>query len=128
MRSSFHRLDLGIPWQGVAGPVGERRVDVRLVVHVTRWGFERRVRTQAQYDRAPVPTAPFPRTDEDASSGVAVLMETRQVLEARGHTMLLVNVTGGLLRVLAGLGLMDLLSFERMNGDGASSSASAPLS
>jgi anti-sigma B factor antagonist len=46
------------------------------------------------------------------SSGIAVLCDTDRALRARGHHMLLVNVTGVPLRVLEILGLTDLLSFD----------------
>jgi len=52
------------------------------------------------------------------SSGIAVLVETRQQLEAAGYNMLLMNVTGEPLRVLEVLGLTDLLSIDRPNGNG----------
>jgi len=47
------------------------------------------------------------------SSGVAVLVDVRQELEAAGYNMLLVNVTGPPRRVLEVLGLTDWLSIER---------------
>src|SRR3954468_6477001 len=47
------------------------------------------------------------------SSGVAVLCDTREALEATGHHMLLTNVHGAPLRVLEVMHLTDLLSFER---------------
>jgi len=52
------------------------------------------------------------------SSGIEVLVDTRQQLEAAGYNMLLVNVTGEPLRVLEVLGLTDLLSIDRPNGNG----------
>src|SRR3954470_12603827 len=62
------------------------------------------------------------------SSGVAVLVETQQMLEAAGYNMLLVNVTGAPLRVLEVLGLAELLSIERANGNGHFAKWSAPTS
>src|SRR3954469_9871361 len=47
------------------------------------------------------------------SSGIAVLVDVRQQLEAAGFNMLLVNVSGPPLRVLEMLGLTDWLSMER---------------
>jgi len=47
------------------------------------------------------------------SSGVAVLCDTSEALEATGHYMILTNVHGAPLRVLEVLHLTDLLSIER---------------
>jgi len=47
------------------------------------------------------------------SSGIAVLVEVREQLEAAGYNMLLVNVSGPPRRVLEVLGLTDWLSIER---------------
>jgi anti-sigma B factor antagonist len=47
------------------------------------------------------------------STGVAVLLEANQKLEAGGRHLLLLNVQRGPRRVLETLGLSDLLRFER---------------
>ena len=47
------------------------------------------------------------------STGVAVLLEANQQLEAGGRHLLLLNVQRGPRRVLEALGLSDLLRFER---------------
>jgi anti-anti-sigma factor len=47
------------------------------------------------------------------SSGIAVLVEVRNDLEANGHDMLLVNVSRPVRRVLEVVGLTDLLRIER---------------
>jgi anti-anti-sigma factor len=47
------------------------------------------------------------------SSGVAVLCDTSEALEATGHYMMLTNVHGAPLRVLEVMQLSDLLSIER---------------
>lgn len=47
------------------------------------------------------------------STGIAVLLETNQKLEADGRHMLIVNVQRGPRRVFEALGLTDLLRVER---------------
>jgi anti-sigma B factor antagonist len=47
------------------------------------------------------------------STGIAVLLEANQKLEADGRHMLILNVERGPRRVFEALGLTDLLRFER---------------
>ena len=49
------------------------------------------------------------------STGVAVLLEANAKLEAQGRHMLIVNVHGAPRKVFDGLGLGDLLRYERVD-------------